>query len=219
MRFAGSWQVVGSRSFSDDYISFPSLTLDADDNPYAAYFDNGLQQVIVQRYDAASTSWVKLGGAIFNDVSEVSVAVDRLGVPYAAYNGNQKLTVVKWDGTSWAVVANTEFADGLHISLAIAQDNFPYVSFLDRNSRLAKVMTIMPIHVPADQPTLAATATSTCAGETTQLSIRTGNLNEAAAWVWYSGDCDTGTRLGTGLTLDVAPTVTTTYYALSLIHI
>lgn len=215
MRFTTAWQVVGSRSFSDNFVSSPRVQLDGNSTPYAAYFDEGSLEVIVQRYDAPGARWVKLGNPVFsNDYAEVSLKVDRTNVPYVAHNGGGKLTVAKWDGSSWIDVANREFTDALNISLVIAPDNLPYVSCRDLvNSDFASVMTITPILVPPGTPVLAATKTSTCAGETTQLSINSGDLNDATQWKWYAAGCGSGVSLGTGLTLDVAPTVTTTYYA------
>jgi subtilisin-like proprotein convertase family protein len=61
-----------------------------------------------------------------------------------------------------------------------------------------------------DVPTVAGTNTI-CSGASTTLSISSGNLNDATAWTWYTGSCG-GTIAGTGTTLTVSPTVTTTYY-------
>ncbi len=61
-------------------------------------------------------------------------------------------------------------------------------------------------------PVLAATQTNICAGGSTTLSISGGSLNGAAQWQWYSSSCG-GTLAGTGTSISVSPTVTTTYYA------
>lgn len=60
-------------------------------------------------------------------------------------------------------------------------------------------------------PTVIATPSLICAGQSTILSINSGNLNNAANWEWYTGSCD-GTVVGTGVTISVSPTSTTTYY-------
>jgi subtilisin-like proprotein convertase family protein len=44
----------------------------------------------------------------------------------------------------------------------------------------------------------------------TQLTA-TGSLNSATTWTWYSGSCG-GTVVGTGRTITLSPTATTTYY-------
>lgn len=63
-----------------------------------------------------------------------------------------------------------------------------------------------------DVPTLSATATTICSGQSTDLNIASGSLNDAADWQWYTVSCG-GTAAGTGASLTVSPTTTTTYYA------
>ncbi|MEZ4936742.1 MAG: M12 family metallo-peptidase [Crocinitomicaceae bacterium] len=63
----------------------------------------------------------------------------------------------------------------------------------------------------ASTPTLSATATNVCPNGLSTLSITSGNLNDATDWEWYSGSCG-GTTVGTGTSLNVNPTSTTTYY-------
>ena len=217
MRFTGSWQTVGNPRFSDDFVSSPRVAFDGSNNAYAAYFDEGTAEVVVQRYDAAGARWVKMGSAVSaGGFAEVSLVVDRIGVPYVAHNNNGNLTVLKWDRVSsaWTAVADRAFALGLNIAMVLAPNDLPYVSYRDLiNSDHAFVKTITPILVQPGTPSLGATETSTCAGETTRLSITSGNLNDATQWVWYTGGCGRGVSLGAAETLDVAPTVTTTYYA------
>lgn len=55
-----------------------------------------------------------------------------------------------------------------------------------------------------------ATANPTCSGDETMLSV-TGMLNNATEWHWYTGSCG-GTPAGTGSSIKVSPTGTTTYY-------
>lgn len=51
----------------------------------------------------------------------------------------------------------------------------------------------------------------TCANAPVVLSAGTGTLNDAAAWKWYTGSCG-GILAGSGTTISVSPSVTTTYY-------
>lgn len=62
-----------------------------------------------------------------------------------------------------------------------------------------------------DVPTLAADFTEVCQGESVTISISSGELNDATAWVWYTESCG-GTEVGTGTSLAVTPNGTTTYY-------
>ncbi len=50
-----------------------------------------------------------------------------------------------------------------------------------------------------------------CGGEAATLSIASGNLNDATQWQWYTGSCE-GTAIGTGTSLNVNPSVNTTYF-------
>jgi len=65
------------------------------------------------------------------------------------------------------------------------------------------------------ESTAATTATksgdATCPGETITLNKTGGSLGTGATWEWYSGSCG-GTYVGSGVPIDVNPTVTTTYY-------
>jgi|GEM_PF-1801392 len=54
-----------------------------------------------------------------------------------------------------------------------------------------------------------------CPGESANLTVNGGFLGTGATWEWYSGGCGVGgggTFVGTGLTINVSPVVTTTYY-------
>ena len=62
-----------------------------------------------------------------------------------------------------------------------------------------------------DVPTVTADA-SVCLGDSVNLEILSGNLNDATDWQWYSGSCG-GTSEGSGTSMMVTPTTTTTYYA------
>jgi subtilisin-like proprotein convertase family protein len=63
---------------------------------------------------------------------------------------------------------------------------------------------------PATAPVLSAD-TAICGSSAVTLRVTGGSLNNATAWKWYTGSCG-GTLVGTGATLSVTPTATTTYY-------
>ncbi|MBN8679503.1 MAG: HYR domain-containing protein [Chitinophagales bacterium] len=60
-------------------------------------------------------------------------------------------------------------------------------------------------------PTLSSSVSSICPGGSATLSIASGNLNSATNWHWYTGSCG-GTSVGTGNSITVSPSATTTYY-------
>lgn len=74
------------------------------------------------------------------------------------------------------------------------------------------VTTISNTCTPPTTPSSAsATYASINSGQTDTLKVNGGALNSATDWVWFTGSCG-GTFVGTGATLPVMPTTTTTYY-------
>jgi hypothetical protein len=70
------------------------------------------------------------------------------------------------------------------------------------------------IDYPVGDPTnISASLTDICEGTSTTLSATPGTNGDNIAW--YSGSCG-GTFVGTGLTLNVSPATTTTYFAKSI---
>lgn len=62
----------------------------------------------------------------------------------------------------------------------------------------------------ADLPVLSENQTI-CSGESVNLSVISGELNNATHWQWYKGTCG-GSPLNTGTSITVLPTETTTYF-------
>jgi subtilisin-like proprotein convertase family protein len=69
------------------------------------------------------------------------------------------------------------------------------------------------INGPCVQPTVPTVtgATNVCAGESTTLSIASGDLNDAADWEWYTGSCG-GLVVGSGTSIVVSPAGTAVYF-------
>jgi hypothetical protein len=70
-------------------------------------------------------------------------------------------------------------------------------------------LTISNSSAPAQS--VSASATTISAGNSVTLSVNGGVLGTAASWKWYSGSCG-GTAVGTGTSITVTPSATTTYY-------
>jgi len=68
------------------------------------------------------------------------------------------------------------------------------------------------ILVNPDVPTLTPDQGTICQGAPVLISVTSGNLNNANNWQWYSGFCG-GTPVGTGTSILVTPSITTTYFA------
>ncbi|MDX2173645.1 MAG: gliding motility-associated C-terminal domain-containing protein [Bacteroidota bacterium] len=65
---------------------------------------------------------------------------------------------------------------------------------------------------PSTDPVAAiATSTIICPSGNTNLSVSGGSLGTGAQWVWYSGSCGS-VNTGSGTTILVSPSVTTTYF-------
>lgn len=66
-------------------------------------------------------------------------------------------------------------------------------------------------NTPATAPIISASALSVCAGTPVTLTA-SGTLNNSTNYQFFTGSCN-GTVIGTGNTVTVSPTVTTTYFA------
>lgn len=61
-------------------------------------------------------------------------------------------------------------------------------------------------------PTVSADLTTVYEANPVVLTVSSGSLGTAASWVWYAGGCGTGGPVGSGTTITIYPTSTTTYY-------
>jgi hypothetical protein len=64
---------------------------------------------------------------------------------------------------------------------------------------------------PVSPNSATASNTTITSGQSTTLQVNGGALNSASEWVWFTEACGV-TKVGTGATLTVSPTNTTTYY-------
>ncbi|MBK9486743.1 MAG: hypothetical protein IPO01_16660 [Chitinophagaceae bacterium] len=72
--------------------------------------------------------------------------------------------------------------------------------------------TSVTINAPSVAATTAtATSTALCGPGSVTLGITGGSLGSGATWRWYTGSCG-GTAIGTGATLNVTVSTTTTYF-------
>lgn len=62
----------------------------------------------------------------------------------------------------------------------------------------------------ATLPTVSVTQPA-CFGDNASLTITAGSLNESTQWSWFTGSCS-GTSVGSGTSLTVSPSTTTSYY-------
>jgi hypothetical protein len=62
-------------------------------------------------------------------------------------------------------------------------------------------------------PTAISGNTPICNGGSATLTASGGTAGDGATFQWYAGSCGSGTLLGTGASITVSPTVTTSYFA------
>jgi PKD domain/Ig-like domain CHU_C associated len=81
------------------------------------------------------------------------------------------------------------------------------------SAALPQTISVTSCCTASTVPTGAIAATpAICSGGNTNISVTGGSLGTGASWKWYVGGCGTGASIGTGTTINVNPTVTTTYY-------
>jgi hypothetical protein len=203
------------------------LAFDHNNTPYVSYsaINMNAPNLTVHKFDGSD--WAIVGPAYFTKdlhgfgptVTRGRLAFDNADTPYIAFwdqatvNGERGLPhVMKFNGTGWQHVGAPGFVNKMTAwhALVVDGNNNPYVAFFD--STVGGRISVMKYTV-CEAPTavaVAASATDVCVGDTVMLTV-SGTLNDATGWEWYEGSCG-GTLIGTGDTVYVTPTDTTTYY-------
>lgn len=73
-------------------------------------------------------------------------------------------------------------------------------------------ITINVNTLSVDPTGITASSNSVCSGQAAILTVNGGLLGTGADWFWYAGGCGAGAPIGTGLSITVNPTVTTSYF-------
>ncbi|MEP3387154.1 MAG: cadherin repeat domain-containing protein [Reichenbachiella sp.] len=146
------WTVVGSAGISDGYATFQSLAFD-NGIPYVAFRDDtNNRKTTVMKF--VSGSWQLVGAAGSVGSSRTSAVVYAAeyqslafnnGVPYVAYKDGavgSKVSVMKFNGTTWLAVGAAGFSTGSADYITLKFDNdIPYVAYVDGgNSSKVTVM-------------------------------------------------------------------------------
>jgi gliding motility-associated-like protein len=218
MRYNGTaWEYVGGAGLSDNYVeNVPRISFDNANIPFVLFYD-GSSELMVRRFTGAA--WQNVGtSTVYSGylASSLDMEVDRFARPYVIYidiSTLQLFVKTLGAGNAWVDAAGGNYS-AMDLSIAIAPDNIPYVSFRDfGSSERATVLSVTPEASVPTAPTVSVSKSTSCSAESITLSIgAASNLKDAAQWVWYSGSC-TGTQVGTGTTVAVAPTGNITYYA------
>jgi hypothetical protein len=160
------------------------------------------------------------GAATSAGMYPVGMEVDANGDVLIADEGNYRVRKIDMTSGIITTIAGTGNGgyNGDNIAATSANLYSPNGLFIDTNGDLfvsdacnARVRKIAAPCVNPTIPMLNAGVNAVCEGGSTTLSIATGTLNSATDWEWYSGSCG-GTTEGSGTSITVSPTVTTTYY-------
>jgi len=129
-------------------------------------------------------------------------------------NGGSLGTGASWEWYSGSC-GGTSVGTGSSISVSPTSTTTYYVQADGTCNTTACVSVTVTVNTNSTAPTSAsATQTTICSGSSTTLSVNGGSLGTGASWEWYSGSCG-GTFVGSGSSLIVSPTTTTTYYVLA----
>jgi hypothetical protein len=128
------------------------LTLSPSGTLYASHRNEGSLSI----FQATASHWTSVGPADTNgdasfqsgdynagddELHEMATAVDGADTPYVAYinaREDNKTSVKKFDGSTWATVGAAGFSStsATALRIAIGPDNVPYVAYQDTSSRL-----------------------------------------------------------------------------------
>jgi hypothetical protein len=139
MKFNGtSWVVVGTPGFTGNLASYTSIVTDSSGTPYLTFADgNDTQKATVMKYNGSS--WETLGspGLSIGIANFTSLAIGSSDTLYAIFADQAdsclpKLSVMKYNGSSWVNVGPVRFSPILTNGAAIAvHGNTPYITYPD----------------------------------------------------------------------------------------
>lgn len=204
------------------YSSYASaITTDAAGNAYVAGYAYGYNYFATIKYDVnGGQQWVGSYDIGFGSFA-ANIALDdsaNVFVTGWGYNdgGHQHYhtATVKYNnsGVQQWVIPYNQGLDAAPSALAVDGNRNIYVTGAYNNGSNSDYYTVKYSQcVYPDVPVISASSNPLCVGGSTTLNITNGNLNDAAQWKWYTGSCG-GTLVGTGTSLTVSPSATTTYY-------
>ncbi|PKP19160.1 MAG: hypothetical protein CVU05_11970, partial [Bacteroidetes bacterium HGW-Bacteroidetes-21] len=133
-------------------------------------------------------------------------------------SGSTTLSVVGGSlgtGASWqwytGSCGGTSVGTGSSISVSPSSSTTYYVRAEGTCNTTTCASLTITVNTSSTAPTsISATTNPTCGGSTT-LSVVGGSLGTGASWQWFTGSCG-GTSAGSGSSISVSPSSTTTYY-------
>ncbi|MDB5051024.1 MAG: ancA 3 [Fibrobacteres bacterium] len=135
-------KAVGSAGFADIGYSSINSAISKTGEIYISSVDElDSNKSLVMKFNG--TSWVKVGvnGLGLGVFGRCPIVVSETGIPYVVYNepykagslDNYKISVARFNGSSWLPVGNAAFSDGMatYPVIALASNGTPYVAFKD----------------------------------------------------------------------------------------
>jgi hypothetical protein len=206
----------GAGAAMDIYLAFDLLN-----RPYVSYSHTfqGPPRISVERFNG--TTWELVGPAQFSsgqfETSLFSSMALPKDAPYVAYQHGglgMKATVKKYNNatSAWENVGVPAVSDDVSAFTSIAVDGNGnvYLAYFDQaNGTKNTVKKYITCEAPELQ-SIVAIGSPICEDSAT-LKV-TGILNDANNWRWYTGTCNNGVLIGSGDSIKVAPSASTTYY-------
>lgn len=128
--------------------------------------------------------------------------------------GGSLATGAQWVWYSGAVCCTSPIGTGPSLAQSPTSTTTYYVRSESPCDTTVAVSTTVTVKTESAAPTgiLSSNGTVFCSGSaSTTLTRQGGSLGTGASWEWYSGSCG-GTPIGSGPSVGVNPTSTTTYY-------
>lgn len=198
------------------YIYSCTGDLGADD--YALY-ENGVY-LTNNNLGAGPPGSLSLGGWGFNN-SERSIGdVAEVIVYNRVLSSDERLSVERYLSNKYSISTNTgvdatySWSNGSTVYNPSGLDAGEYIVTVTDVAGCTKqdTMTVGTDKTESVEATSASSSNNPiCLGSSTTLSIVGGTAGTGAIWSWYTGSCG-GTLVGTGASISVSPTVSTTYY-------
>ncbi|MCB9198522.1 MAG: gliding motility-associated C-terminal domain-containing protein [Flavobacteriales bacterium] len=127
-------------------------------------------------------------------------------------NGGTLVTGDVWTWYEGGCGAGTSVGTGNNITLNPSVASTYYVRAEGTCGVTSCASASVSMNTVSTDPTgITASSTAICVGQSTVLNVSGGTLGTGANWQWYQGSCGGG-PVGSGNSISVSPTATTTYF-------